>query len=338
MMPKSKLGWGSCLAAVLASGVVLGLTGCKSGATVDAAASGVVVPCPGTSDPMPAGLPCGLVCRAALPIRASNSQLYFVDVQVDDKPALMLVDTGADRTLLSLPAAARIGLPPATSDVEGVAAFGGLMQVGSTTMRSMTLGNVRIGPGRLSLLPQTLAVAGTGELGYDGVLGGDILSRYQVELDFGHQMVRLYEGKLCPGSLPGWSAEASVMPFTTKPGSTFVGVTALLNGVPVNTLLDTGAEAIAASDAAARKLNVGPSDLAHDSQTMILGAGPNTVPGRNHRFQTLGLGSLTVPQPIVAIVPAESGRPYMIVGDTVLSTRRIWIDYPGRQIHFGLPD
>lgn len=338
MMPKSKLGWGFCLAAVLASTLALGLSGCKSGAAVDSAAAGVVVPCPGTSDPMPAGLPCGLVCRAALPIRASNSQLYFVDIEINDKPALMLVDTGADRTLLSPLAATRIGLPPATPDAERVPAFGGLMQVGSTTMRGMTLGYVRIGPGRLSLLPQTLAVAGTGELGYDGVLGGDILSRYQVELDFRHQMVRLYEGKVCPGNLPGWSVETSVMPFTTTPGSPFVGVTALLDGVPVHTLLDSGAEAIAASDAAARQLNVGPSDLAHDSQTMILGAGPNTVPARNHRFQTLGLGGLTVPQPIVSIVPAESGRPYMIVGDTVLSTRRVWIDYPGRQVHFGRPD
>ncbi len=335
MMLIGKLASGFCLATVLAGAVALG--GCTSGATVDEAA-GVVAPCPGTSDPLPDGLPCGLACRAALPIRASNSQMYFVDIQVDDKPVLMLVDTGADRTLLSLPAAARIGLPPATREVERVPAFGGLMQVGSTTMRSMTMGHVRMGPGRLFLLPQTLAVAGTGDLGYDGVLGGDVLSRYQVDLDFGHQMVRLYEGKLCPGGLPGWSPEASVVPFTTKPGSTFVGVTALLNGLAVDTLLDTGAEAIAASDATARQLNVGPGDLAHDRPTVVLGVGPDTVPARSHRFQTLGLGGTTVPNPVVDIVAATSGRPYMIVGDTVLSTRRVWIDYPGRQVHFGRPD
>lgn len=323
----------ACLALVLA----VGLSGCQSDMTGGEAVAGVVVPCPGTSDPIPAGLQCGLVCRAALPIRASFSRLFLVDIQVNDKPVLVMIDTGSDRTALSPLVAARLGLPSPTLGAERIFTIGAVTQAESTTMRSVTFGHVRIGPGKVFLLPQSQAAAGAGDLGFDGVLGGDILSHYQVDLDFRHQMVRLYEGKRCPGSLPGWSAEAGAAAFVTKPGTNFVGVTAFLDGTPLKALLDTGMEQTIAGGMTASQLRADPSGPTNEAQVAMLGIGPGTMSARLHRFQSLGLGGMTMPQPLVGVVP-EKASPWMIVGDTVLATRRVWIDYAGRQVHFGTTD
>ena len=323
----------ACLALALA----VGLGGCTSNETGDEAAAGVVVPCPGTSDPIPSGLQCGLVCRAALPIRGSFSRLFLVDIQVNDKPALMMLDTGSDRTALSPLAAARLGLPPATLGSEQMFTIGAVTQARSTTMQSMTFGHVRIGPGQVAILSQSQAWAGAGDLGFDGLLGSDILSHYQVDLDFHHQMVRLYEGKRCPGSLPGWSAEAGAAAFTTKPGTNVVGVTGALDGTPLKTLLDTGLEMTIAGGMNASQLGSKPSGSTHETQVALLGIGPGRAAARLREFQSLGLGTMTVPQPLVAVVPGQD-KPWMIVGDTVLATRRVWIDYPGREVHFGNAD
>lgn len=318
--------------------LVAALAGCRSDAAVDGPAAGVVVPCPGTSDPMPAGLQCGLVCRASLPVRASDSRLFLIDVQVDGKPALMALDTGADRTALSPLAAARLGLPPATLMPERFFTIGGSSQVSSTAMQSVAFGHVRVGPGPIDILPSSQGAAGTGELGFDGVLGGDILRRYQLDLDFSHQRIRLYEGTRCPGPLPGWPAEVAAVPFTTRPDSHMVGVSATLNGIPLKALLDTGMEASVVWQTGARELKVAPDDLAHDPPIELLGIGPGGMSARLHRFLTLSLGAAVVPDAAVAVGADRSEGPLMIVGDNVLATRRVWIDYVARQVHFARAD
>ena len=301
-------------------------------------AAGVVVPCPGTSNPMPAGSPCGLVCRAELPIRQSDSHLFLVDVQVDGKPALLMLDTGSDQTMLSPVAATRLGLPPASGVVGHLVTAGGVSETRSTTTRGIEVGQARIDAGRITLMPSAQGLAGTGDLGFDGLLGNDFLSRYQIDLDFHDKFVRLYEGKLCPGRLPGWPVEASIVPFATGPNTTFVGVAARLDNTPLNALLDTGLELTVAEAAVGTRLGVAPDQLARDVQMRLLGIGPGGADGRLHRFHTLDIGAATIPDPPVAILSHASGLPEMIVGDTVLATRRVWIDYPDRQVHFGYPD
>ena len=321
----------SALVVILATA----LGGC---ATNEVAAASVVVPCPGTSQSTPSGLPCGLVCRAELPIRQSDSQLFLVDVQVGGKPALLMLDTGSDRTMLSRAAAARLGLPPATGATEQVVTIGGLSEIGSTTMDGIAVGWARIDAGPIALMPAVQGVSGTGDLGFDGVLGNDFLSRYQIDLDFRHKLVRLYEGRLCPGSLPGWPAEASIVPFTSNPSSKFVGVAVALNGNPMTALLDTGMELTIAGAAAVTQLGLFPDQLARDPSVRLLGIGPGGADARLHRFATLDVGAATVADPPVAILSGPSKQPWMIIGDTVLATRRVWVDYPGRQVHLSYPD
>ncbi len=314
------------------------LSACTAGGGDNELMAGVLVPCPGNADPVPAGPPCGLVCRAALPIRVSNSRLFLVDISVNGKPATVVLDTGASQTALSPSAADRIGLAPSTPQPRKMFAIGGATDARSTPIESIAIGHLQLGPGHVYVIPQATAVAGTGELGYDGLLGNDILARYQMDLDFAHQIVRLYDGKRCPGLLPGWPSEAAIVPFINRPGTPLVAISAALNGVAVPTLLDTGAEMTVAGENTARRLKVGPTEMQHDAQIAALGIGPTAVPGHIHYFDNLQLGGAIVANPAVQVIPEQLPNPGMILGDTVLSNRRVWIDYPGRQVHFGFSD
>ena len=336
MIPKSKLGLGFGLGSLLA--LALWLNGCAPGAGVDEAAAGVVVPCPGSSEPVSSDRPCGLVCRAVLPIRASSSQLFLVDIKVNDKPVLMVLDTGASRTMLSPAAATRIGLGAGTLEAGRMLGGGGDVAAVSTAIHSIALGHAQVGPGRVYLLPEKQTAAGTGELGFDGMLGHDVLGRYQVDLDFPHQIVRLYEGKLCPGPLPNWPAEVSVMPMTARLGPNLITVDGALDGLPVTTVLDTGWEAIDVGEAIARRLDGARDESKPDRAVRVFGVGPNVLVEKLRRFKALSLGAMTIPDPDIAISPERFAQSLMLVGDPVLSTRRVWIDYPGRLVHFAQPD
>ena len=257
---------------------------------------------------------------------------------MNDKPLLMILDTGASRTVLSPAAAARIGLGAGTLEVGRMLGGGGDVPAVSTAIRSIAFGHVQLGPGKVYILPEKQTAAGTGELGYDGMLGHDVLGRYQVDLDFPHQTVRLYEGKLCPGPLPNWPAEVSIMPMTARLGPSLITVDGALDGLPVTTVLDTGWEAIDVGEAIAQRLNAKPDESKPDRAVRVFGVGPNVVVEKLRRFKALSLGAMTIPDPDVAISPERFEQSLMLVGDPVLSTRRVWIDYPGREVHFGRPD
>ena len=47
----------------------------------------------------------------------------------------------------------------------------------------------------------------------DGLLGVDILARYELDLDLPHGKATLYRGRTCAGMLPGWKAPYATIPF-----------------------------------------------------------------------------------------------------------------------------
>src|SRR5262249_38061454 len=82
---------------------------------------------------------------------------------------------------------------------------------------------------------------GEGNKEIAGLLGADILSNYDVELDFGADKMTLLSPDHCPGKVIYWNPQAvAVVPIqVTRGGDIVFPVT--LDGKPVNATLDTGA-------------------------------------------------------------------------------------------------
>ncbi len=221
------------------------------------------------SGPLPAG--CGLVCRAVLPVRVQDN-LPIVTVWIDDQPANLLLDTGASVSSLTPDGASRLGLPHATSAAGQIWGIGGGQARSLVRVRHLAFGHVSLHDGHLEVLVIGRPVVGAAP---DGGLGDDILHHYDIDLDFPHGVVRLYQGRACGASLPGWTAQDASVPWTRAfPAGWQVAIPATLDGHPTQALIDSGAETTVVGVRAALAAGVPEAELTSDLDTKMMGVGP----------------------------------------------------------------
>ena len=136
--------------------------------------------------------------------------------------------------------------------------------------------------------------------GADGILGGDLLSSADVEVDPAKGEINLFAQDHCPGRVVYWSNSYATLPLQTdKAGHTYLMMD--LDGKPLTVSLSYGlADNELGSRDAFRIFGI------HDSSP-----GMNVVPGRERHgapvhlypFKTLTLGGLTIKSPKVFIEP-----------------------------------
>jgi predicted aspartyl protease len=114
----------------------------------------------------------------------ANTSLVVVPVMINDHgPYKFLLDTGANKTVLSAAVADQLGIPKGRAQM--LLSPGGNAPVTARVLRTLELGaarleNVEIAVGKLGLL-RTLNV--------DGMLGSDYLRRFKVSIDYDNQIV-----------------------------------------------------------------------------------------------------------------------------------------------------
>ena len=116
----------------------------------------------------------------------------IVTLSANGMPVTLVLDTGAEGTILTPPIAQRIGAQrPRIEFQRQIRGIGGTLQTSEVELRSFTVGGVAIPWRRVRVAPVNLASVFSGPL--DGLLGADSLSSFDVDLDLpGHRMV-LYE-------------------------------------------------------------------------------------------------------------------------------------------------
>jgi predicted aspartyl protease len=308
------------------SGLLL-LAACQGGG--GAATAGAVVPCGGGGTAPPPGA-CGLVCRAELPVRMQDG-MPMVTVWLGAQPANLLLDTGASTSDLTTDGAKRLGFEHTTAVPGHIWGIGGDQGVALVTLPRLAFGEVSLDALRLPVL--VMGRAGVETLP-DGGLGDDILHRYEVDLDFPHDVVRLYAGRPCPGTLPGWTGEDAALPWTRPFASNWqVAVPASLDGHEVSAMIDSGAATTVVGMPAALAAGVPPTELASDLDAKMFGVGPGQVAGKLHRFDSVVVGGQTVPDLETAVVALPTTGFDMVLGADYLQTHKVWISYATGQVH-----
>jgi hypothetical protein len=115
---------------------------------------------------------------AGTTIRYTPGQPIMVDVRINGSaPARLLLDTGADRTLISPRALAAAGVsltrPFAQGQIVGV--------TGTDRVSFVLIDSLEVGDARVNRLP--VAAYETAQLPGDGLLGRDFLGRFTVNID-----------------------------------------------------------------------------------------------------------------------------------------------------------
>jgi len=123
----------------------------------------------------------------AVPLRLNAVGHFELEAEINGQPARLLLDTGASRTVLSTPSAARLGLrtTPSAERAHGVGA-------GDHATETAVLDELRLGALRLREVTtwtfdlghvnRALEARGGGAI--DGALGGDLLRPAEAIIDY----------------------------------------------------------------------------------------------------------------------------------------------------------
>ncbi len=280
------------------------------------------------------GLSCGADPGTPLPVAMSGPAMV-VKVRINDVPQTFMIDTGGARSVIERRSALAMGLMHKISSVvvQDVA--------GQRSVDVVGVDRLRIG--EFTFDDQQLLI-GDG-LPIDGIIGLDILARFDLDIDEPHGRMSVYRHGLCKGVSPNIGAPMLEMeairgirdakdPFTgTAP---FLMVAAKLNGVYSLAMLDTGAlGGSIVSQRFADAAGVTNDKLGGDTQIPTKGLGPRINLAR-HRFEALDIGGELFERPYLLVSPDPDARFPMVLGHDYFLTHRVWFNFASDRV-FSVP-
>jgi len=283
---------------------------------------------------------CRVTQQTAVPIAVAQGHV-LVTVQVNDTPATFILDTGAERTLMSEEAVRQLGVARDSWVASTVLGIGGYeerpnalphsLRLGDVTLRRRTLigdNSVTVGP-----LP-IIAVAGHP---IAGLLGRDFLSPFDLDLDLPAGRLTLYEVQGCSAGFLPWHEPYASIPATTPVGAAMV-IPLQIDGHPLRALIDTGASSSLVAAPGIARLGLTPAILAQDPGGNGSGIGPAPVFMRRHRFASLSVGPDSTRDPLLWVAPVRVVPIVdMLLGADWLRTRRMWLSFATKQVFIAMP-
>ena len=198
--------------------------------------------------------------RFGQPIALENANgLPLVTVQADGAPLKLILDTGAERTVLTSGAVERVGgRAPQIEFRRSLNGVGGSLPSREVEFKSFKIGGVEL-PWRRAMVatvatPSLLSTV-------DGVLGTDVLGKFDIDLDLPNHRMSLYEKGTCTPEWAGADAEIKIGRSAAN-GHLFFPVQ--LDNRRITATIDTGAQRTTLSVATARAMGITDAVLARD--------------------------------------------------------------------------
>jgi hypothetical protein len=274
---------------------------------------------------------CGLTTPVSLPVEM-HGRAPTVNVVINQQKVNLLVDTGANVTVLNRNTAARLNVVGLAGSMVGQRAVGGT----STAVRAR-IDQMQMGP----LTLPAMRVAISNETPFDGVLGLDVLQRYDVEIELLRGRIILHPGRLCPGDLPPLEGSYVEIPAArtiisghganrvTEP---YLLVPVRLDGKEALAMLDSGSMAgTLVSPGLAASVGVTELALAQDVSARVISFGTG-VPMRGHRFSELDVGREVFKKPMMLVGGDPNGLFAMVIGSDYFFQHRIWFSFSSDRI------
>ena len=242
-------------------------------------------------------------------------------------PFHFLIDTGAQNTVLSTALAGKLALQPEKkAKLIGVA---GTREVDTVTIDQIDLGQRSFYSLLAPLLPRE-------DIGADGILGLDSLQGQRVLIDFRNGTIAVDDAKALGGN-----RGFEIVVVARRQSGQLIVTDAVIDGVKVNVVIDTGAEYSIGNRALQNALV-----RQHGQGTMVL----RSVTGQeitadlaiadNLKINDMNFGNVVIAYadapPFAALGLAEKPALFLGMRD-MRALDRIAIDFSTRRIYFDLP-
>jgi len=277
------------------------------------------------AQPAQASGACQLKLEATLPMTKVLSH-YTVPVDIDGHSYPMMVDSGAERTTLEPGIADALHLAEDSdraSDTKGVGGSVGYeyprilpsLKIGSSEWIDLRVLAVSSG----AVAPEAQASAPV------GILGANVLSRYDVEFDFPARTMSLYTASGCMGRFAPWQGDYQAYSADKTRGNRFI-LNLALNGHPLRAYVDTGTDLSLVTTAAADLAGVDSVALAHDPQSSGTGFGGMRIGTYRHKF-SMTIGTVNYPNASLTVANTSFQDAGMLLGTDFMRNRRVWLSY-----------
>jgi predicted aspartyl protease len=306
---------------LLAGLVLLALAGCVDATGADeVAAAGV----------------CGFTGRSTLPILRLGP-FAAVPSAINGGPALLVVDTGASHTVLSMEVAQRNGVAVDTVHAVRSTGIGGTATFPIGRVDRMKLGGIPVAQAMVTLIPAVPLA--------DGNVGMDILGDIDLDIDMPDGRITLHRGRLCPGRGPPWGVGAAEVATVARmaqnpsPGARprMLLVRMTLDGIPALALLDTGAGRTVVSKAFAARLGINDAALARRPRLPLIGLSLDAGEGWTWQFHEARLGDAVYRAPTLIVADLHEADFDLVVGMDILARHRVWLSYGTRRVFVARP-
>jgi predicted aspartyl protease len=289
---------------------------------------------------------CEMAQIADLLVRAVPHSI-IVDGEINGHKIGVMLDTGANSTLVLRSAAERLGLE--RHEIRGYQLYG---IGGATRAESALVDEFRIG--QASRKGWRMLVAGEHAFGGDVavLLGEDFFDKVDVEFDLAHRAVRLFQPKNCDGvSLAYWTTEepGEVAIEAVYDAAPQILLTVQINGQPIKALLDSGAYTSVLTKADAARLGVTPETPGVASLRRGGGLGEKQVDFWVGPFDSFVIGNERINNPQIRFgdlfkdtihtstgsrIARHVDTPTMLLGADFLRAHRVLISHSQRKIYF----
>ncbi len=283
--------------------------------------------------PAVAGAACVVESKATIPLQTAGIGITL-PVEVNGSTATFVLDTGAERSLVTEEAAQRLGLARDQWVGTTMGGVGGIDRRPNADTNSLSLGGVPLVRRTLnhdhSLTVGVLPAARSAAVA--GLLGRDYLALFDLDFDMPAHRLTLYQVSGCVGRFLPWADKYASIPITVPPGDAII-LPVSIDGKPLRAMLDSGATSSLLAAPGIYKLGLGQDTLSADPSTQISGLGPRAVTVHRHRFATLTVGNQTIDSPSlwaerIRLSPIVD----MLLGADWLAGRRIWISFATKQL------
>ncbi len=214
---------------------------------------------------------CQVTKLAEVPLQVLANR-PIVDVTFGDRPARLMLDTGATHTILTDAAFSRLGLNyDLNISVTSSGVAGQAIARMSQPVR-VTIGGYRLPP--TPVISISSATALDAKSGIDGLLGVDSLAAQDLDIDMPHRKLGLYAARQCPDG-PAPFAGPSVSFKSPANTRNYLYVPALADGQALSLIVDTGATSTYLSQ---RRLGLSDASVAGEKIVQAASSGPARSP------------------------------------------------------------
>ena len=259
---------------------------------------------------------------------APGTAYAIVPARIDGQPVSMLLDTGDERLAIREQVQTALRLPEDPHHTTIMHGIGGTSTAHDLIIQRFELGDTELPQSGAAVM--NLPSVPVTDPPLAGVIGGQILSGYDVEFNFATRHVILWQRSDCDTVAPAWHGPYASVSLARSTGS-LVTVPITINGQTLRALLDTGAQTTTISMDAASRLGLTAAGLAAARTSVSRGADGNDVFTHVTRLHSMTIGAAHRADMPVMVAPVHVPFADMMLGADFFQHHDLWIAYAGQR-------